>query len=76
MLKRSRYHIPIVRNTLTLSLGHLFPALVDEMNSAFADFDSASNLDGSGDWRGVVVHRNIMEVVCRMTNRLVVGAAL
>ncbi|EIM80751.1 cytochrome P450 [Stereum hirsutum FP-91666 SS1] len=82
-LRQSRYHIPIVRNTLTRNLGVLFSALVDEMNAAFADsvfnFDSdigANGRKGEGEWRGVVVHRNIMKLVCRVTNRVVVGAPL
>lgn len=82
-LRQSRYHIPIVRNTLTRNLGALFPALVDEMNAAFADsvFDSNSDIGangrkGEGEWRRVVVHRNIMKLVCRVTNRVVVGAPL
>lgn len=53
------------------------------MNAAFADYvfnlDSdigANGRKGEGEWRGVVVHRNIMKLVCRVTNRVVVGAPL
>lgn len=75
-LRKSRYHVPIVRTTLTRNLTGLFPDLLDEMNSAFKE--SVFNLDGlkEGEWKNILVHRNIMELVCRTTNRLVVGAPL
>lgn len=57
------------------------------MNAAFAD--SVFNLDSDisdivangrkdeeGGWKAIVVHRNIMKLVCRVTNRVVIGAPL
>ena len=75
-LGNSHYHVPIVRTTLTRNLAGLFPDLVDEMNSAFQE--SMFNMDGSkeGEWKSIPVYRNVMEVVCRATNRLVVGQPL
>lgn len=46
------------------------------MNSAFNE--SAFNMDGlkPGQWKGIHVHDVVMQLICRTTNRLVVGAPL
>jgi len=62
-------HIPTIRTTLTRNLGFLFEDIVDEMKASFED-----NLALTGnEWKTVPTYSTLMKVVCRTSNRVIVG---
>lgn len=86
-----RYHLPVIRNQLTKSLGIVFPDLRDEVVQAFDDV--IPRTDGLYcthaflgylltfaatiiDWTKVSASSHVFQIVCRVTNRLFVGLPL
>ncbi|KDQ57928.1 hypothetical protein JAAARDRAFT_34744 [Jaapia argillacea MUCL 33604] len=65
------YHIPIVRSQLTRSLAKLFPDVRDEVAAAFTDV-----IPPTDEWTKLPGLSTIMQVVCRISNRVFVGLPL
>ncbi|EJD07459.1 cytochrome P450 [Fomitiporia mediterranea MF3/22] len=68
---RNRYHVTIVRNQLTRSLGLLFDDVYDEIIQAFNDLIPKSN-----DWVAIPALDTMRHIVCRASNRIFVGVPL
>jgi cytochrome P450 len=67
-----RYHIPIIRKTLTRNLGANFHLIRDEVSQSFQDILS---LEGN-EWKKIPAMDTILKVVSRTSNRLFVGLPL
>jgi cytochrome P450 len=65
------YHVLIVRNEVTKNLGVLFPQIRDEIVRAFDE-----NIPSTSDWIKVRANDTVMQIVCRIANRLFVGTPL
>jgi cytochrome P450 len=66
------YPIPIVRSQLTRNLGALCLEIRDEIATAF---DDVLDLRGN-EWKSVPALSSVQKVVCRTTNRVLVGLPL
>ena len=87
-ITQNDYHHPIIRTTLTRNLASLFPDIADEMQASFKDILGSSGgmnrrllcsvvlLYVPIDWRTIVPHAKFMNIICRTTNRVFVGAPL
>ncbi|EJD49223.1 cytochrome P450, partial [Auricularia subglabra TFB-10046 SS5] len=64
----------LLRNKLTRSLPHLFPSAIDELDHAFRD-ELTSKLYGQ-EWTALAPAQALTRVICRATNRLLVGIPL
>lgn len=67
----SDYQIDTVRVTLTRNIGPLFPAVRDEIQTAFTD-----EIPVKDDWVKIKVLETMMRIVSRITNRAFVGLPL
>ena len=67
------YEIPIIRDRLTRRLASVFPDMMDEMRCALDNEISSSSSD---EWTPVTVHPTFMRIICRTTNRTLVGKPL
>ncbi|KZV79779.1 cytochrome P450 [Exidia glandulosa HHB12029] len=72
---RPEVHIGLIRGKLTRSLGSLFPAVYDEIRTAFEDVFKLPAEDETG-WTPLVARDALMRVICRTTNRVFVGLPL
>ncbi|KAF5327947.1 hypothetical protein D9758_016776 [Tetrapyrgos nigripes] len=70
-LLKSRYHLNVVRGSLTRSIQSTFAEVRDEIQEAFQD-----EVPLSKEWTSVPAYDTIMRIVCRTTNRLFVGLPL
>ncbi|KIL65456.1 hypothetical protein M378DRAFT_162080 [Amanita muscaria Koide BX008] len=66
------FHIEIVKGPLTRNIGAKFADVQDEIIAAFDDF-----IPVQGDeWTEVTLFKTIMDIVCRASNRMLVGLPL
>ncbi|KAF8575897.1 cytochrome P450 [Ramaria rubella] len=63
------YHVGIVRGQLTRNLDKLFPDILDEIVQAFED-----KIPVIDDWTPVEGFDTTMNIICRVSNRMFVGA--
>ncbi|KAJ4480063.1 cytochrome P450 [Lentinula aciculospora] len=68
------YHIPVIRTKLNLNLEDILPPLLDEINSAFPDIIESQISEG--DWASIKVLPAFSRIICRATNRILVGDSL
>ncbi|KAJ3807698.1 cytochrome P450 [Lentinula aff. lateritia] len=68
------YHIPVIRTKLNLNLEEIFPPLVDEIHAAFSDIINTQI--GKADWASIKVLPTFSRIICRATNRILVGSHL
>ncbi|KAJ3917078.1 cytochrome P450 [Lentinula edodes] len=68
------YHIPVIRTKLNLNLEEIFPPLVDEIHAAFSDIINTQI--GEADWASIKVLPTFSRIICRATNRILVGSHL
>ncbi|KAA1468096.1 cytochrome P450 [Dentipellis sp. KUC8613] len=66
------YHISIIRSQLTRNLASIFPDVREELVAAFDDAIPAKEHG----WVTMPATETIMEIVCRTSNRIFVGAPL
>lgn len=62
------YHVAIVQSSLTRNLVECFPHVQDEIATAFAE-----HIPATEDWNSITAVPTMMEIVCRTSNRLLVG---
>ncbi|KAJ7066321.1 cytochrome P450 [Mycena amicta] len=68
----NRFHLNVVRTTLTRNLHARFPDVRDEIVGSFKD---VFNVEGS-EWKLFHVRPTIMDIVARVSNRLFIGLPL
>ncbi|KAJ7284516.1 cytochrome P450 [Mycena rebaudengoi] len=73
VIDNNDYHTTIVRTDMTRNIGALFPAVWDEIVTAF---DEIIPVQGSGEWASVPAYDAAIQIVTRTTNRLFVGLPL
>ncbi|KIM55430.1 hypothetical protein SCLCIDRAFT_1150094 [Scleroderma citrinum Foug A] len=71
-IEHNPYHITIIQSQLTRSLPRLYPALRDELVTAFEDI---LDLKANG-WKSVPAFETTRMVICRTTHRAFVGLPL
>ncbi|KIM88557.1 hypothetical protein PILCRDRAFT_769584 [Piloderma croceum F 1598] len=65
------YHVSVLRNQLNRNLAVLFPQTHDEIVRAFDE-----TIPLTGDWTKVCAYDAASQIVCRVANRMFVGAPL
>ncbi|KAF9244075.1 cytochrome P450 [Melanogaster broomeanus] len=66
------YHVQFMRSQLTRGLGNLYPAIRDEVVTAFEEvLDLRDN-----EWKSVPAFAAVQKIVCRTSNRIFVGLPL
>ncbi|ESK96224.1 cytochrome p450 [Moniliophthora roreri MCA 2997] len=65
------YHVGVIQGTLTRNLGAKFPEIYDEMLAAFND-----EVPPTDDWVQVATTQKVLNIVCRMSNRVFVNLPL
>uniref|UniRef100_A0A0W0FRT6 Cytochrome p450 n=1 Tax=Moniliophthora roreri TaxID=221103 RepID=A0A0W0FRT6_MONRR len=65
------YHLEVIQNTLTRSIGLKAPDVYDEMVAAFND-----EIPETTEWTKVPTLHKVLNIVCRASNRLFVGLPL
>ncbi|KIJ12301.1 hypothetical protein PAXINDRAFT_14916 [Paxillus involutus ATCC 200175] len=66
------YHFSIIRSQLTRNLGILYPDIRDEIVTAF---EETLDLRGN-EWKSMPAFQTVQKVVCRTSNRILVGLPL
>ncbi|KAI0046794.1 cytochrome P450 [Auriscalpium vulgare] len=64
------YHITVIKTQLTRNLGKVFSAMREELVAAFDEAIPAI----SEDWLAAPMHTTLQNIVCRVSNRIFVGA--
>ncbi|KAK0244007.1 cytochrome P450 [Armillaria nabsnona] len=81
------YHIDVVRGALTRNIAACFPDVRDEIETSFKEeipetegmssaFYISVLLSAFSDWTKVHAYSSILQIVCRVTNRMFVGLPL
>ncbi|PPR07181.1 hypothetical protein CVT26_012611 [Gymnopilus dilepis] len=71
-VRRDTYHINVIRTPLTKNIAPQFSVITDEIATAFKELVPAI----SSDWISVPALKAITKVICRTTNRYLVGLPL
>ncbi|KAF6750322.1 cytochrome P450 [Ephemerocybe angulata] len=65
------FHVPVVRTPLTRGFSSQFGEVSDEIKASCNQW-----LDAGDDWKAFVLHKSLVHVVCRTSNRFFVGLPL
>lgn len=72
----NKYHIPLIRNTLTRALPSILPIAIEELREVFDETLSLSNKRSSDGWITVPGLDHTMDIIGRASNRIFVGLPL